>query len=782
MDSPEAFLAGIGKGTGGLMKGIVGGAITSTTAIIGSASKGVAQGVGVVSGDREFVRKREEKRRMNTASTGGVLSGMMAGGESVFSGFASGITGLVTRPIAEGKKGGALGFMKGIGLGVAGVVTKPILGVTDGLASLVHGISNQVSDSIAISLARPPRAFDRSANDVENRVLVPLDLSSGHAQEYVLRAARKGSYTDSFVSHMSIDGSRHGSFSTTPTSTKIPSSDPSSTLSSKTSSSSNTVLLQSTRTVTSDNSGTVNVNNRARLGSGSGLVSGKGVKEGMIKPQQQQLQQQHHLMLPLPYDVTSTPEVTEPTVIANGSSVILSEMFVYVLRKDGFFLGRFSFGEMSHCSLHSDHLGHGVNLILYQATECVGYENLNVGVNSYDFFMSSDPAPHLLSVIRAGGKSNCHSVMQPVNPNPTEYNPSPISPSSSPHSPYDTAVNDGSTVVRLKCKTKNIASKLYAALAVCAPRMGNPSSVLPPDVATATATVSAPATATSTSSSSTSSTTAGAKALALHNPNLLHGVNQSSSPDHLQVDSIRLQGVRTYFQEYRFGTANKIKHTVLCPEKEVLKRGARRFTEACQCAASLTESTSPCSPSSPRDISLTQHKRGLLAFAQFLDVRVWQLVSEWTTAHKSLQASRCLAVLIINESESPVQILKGDVLEGRNIVTFGVDVLSSSVGMGGRSGTGTGTGTGVGCDVKGYDEESHTLLGCGGAAVVFSYGFLPTLIDPSHVEITLITSAFSATLSTKPNRTTCLATGGYTAGYLEKSRTEAWAKYVILVS
>ena len=199
-------------------------------------------------------------------------------------------------------------------------------------------------------------------------------------------------------------------------------------------------------------------------------------------------------------------------------------------------------------------------------------------------------------------------------------------------------------------------------------------------------------------------------------------------------------------------------------------------------SAPHTESTSPCSPSSPRDVSLTQHKRGLLAFAQYLDVRVWQLVSEWTTAHKSLQASRCLAVLIINESESPVQILKSDVLEGRNIVTFGVDVLSSSVGMGGRSGTGTGTGTGVGCDVKGYDEESHTLLGCGGAAVVFSYGFLPTLIDPSHVEITLITSAFSATLSTKPNRTTCLATGGYTAGYLEKSRTEAWAKYVILVS
>ena len=210
----------------------------------------------------------------------------------------------------------------------------------------------------------------------------------------------------------------------------------------------------------------------------------------------------------------------------------------------------------------------------------------------------------------------------------------------------------------------------------------------------------------------------------------------------------------------------------------MLQRASRRFAEACTCPIQYTEATPPNSPSSPRDVTVMQHKRGLQAFAQFLDARVWQLVCEWTSAHKSLQASRCLAVLIINESESPVQILKSDVLEGRNIVTFGVDVLSSSVGKGGRARGMEGAGS----DVKGYDEESHTLSGCGGAAVVFSYGFLPTLIDPSDVEISLITSAFTATLSTKPNRTTCAATGGYTAGYLEKSRTESWAKYVILVS
>jgi vacuolar protein sorting-associated protein 13A/C len=102
MESPEAFVAGIGKGTKGLVKGFVSGAVTSTAAIVGTASKGVAKGVGVVSGDKAFVRQREEKRRAIAASSGGVLQGVKAGGESIFSGFKSGITGLVTKPLEEG--------------------------------------------------------------------------------------------------------------------------------------------------------------------------------------------------------------------------------------------------------------------------------------------------------------------------------------------------------------------------------------------------------------------------------------------------------------------------------------------------------------------------------------------------------------------------------------------------------------------------------------------------------------------------------------------------------
>jgi hypothetical protein len=661
MHSPEAFVAGLGKGTGGLMRGVVSGTITSTAAIVGSASKGVAKGVGAVSGDGEFVRQREEKRRVNTASSGGLLSGMVAGGESVFSGFASGITGLVTRPYEEGKKGGALGFMKGIGLGVAGVVTKPILGVTDGLASVVHGISNQVSDAIVIKLARPPRAFERSATDVSDKVLVPLDLASAHAQDFVLRTARKGGYTDSLISHISIDGSTHGAFAHSSANTQGPGSDPRSSSNSLSTSSSSTTL-QSTKS-TADNKD----------------KDSKGVEAASDK-----------------------------SCITEGSSVVVSEMYVHVLRKDGFCLGKFSFGEVSHCAFFTDSLNSGVDLVLYQATESAGTSNLN---SAFDAPFNINTTPQLLLF---GDNALITKLKKPKR---TLYI-------------GNSTVPEEQAVVRVKCKSRGAAAKLYGALSVCAPQMGNPSSVLPPDVATAAASELSVPPAFSSSS----------------NTNLA-----SMTPFEDRSD------VRKHYQGYRFGTANKIHHSAApMPEKELLLRAARRLAEPV--------------PSSfnPEDSPQEQQKQASLTFARFLDERVWQMVSEWRCAHHQLQSSRCLAVLLINQSETPMQILRAEVHEGRNVVTFGVEATSSS--KGGRP------------DTRGYDEESRTLLGGGGAAVMFAFGFLPTLIDPSHVKVSIVTSAFNATVSTRPNRTLCVAVGGYTVGYLEKTLTDHWAKYVILVS
>ena len=146
--------------------------MTSTAGIVGSASKGI----GFLSGDAEYVRKRNLKNQQDRASRGGIMEGFIDGGESVVSGFASGISGLVTKPYEEvmsavarcylvccavlccavlfctilfcshefffnnlqAKKSGVQGFFRGVGLGIMGAALKPVMGVTDGLTSVVR--------------------------------------------------------------------------------------------------------------------------------------------------------------------------------------------------------------------------------------------------------------------------------------------------------------------------------------------------------------------------------------------------------------------------------------------------------------------------------------------------------------------------------------------------------------------------------------------------------------------------------------------------------------------
>lgn len=195
VQSPQDFVIGIGRGTSSLVAGVVSGALNSTAAIVGTASKGIA----LLSGDLDFVRARALQQQRNQASRGGVLAGAQEGVVSVYSGFASGIAGLFTKPIDEARRDGPLGFLRGIGLGIIGAAVKPVLGVTDGITSVAQGISNQVGDVPVRIQARPPRAFDRSDADVEDLRLIPIDIPAAYAQEFVLKRAREKGYYDSFL-------------------------------------------------------------------------------------------------------------------------------------------------------------------------------------------------------------------------------------------------------------------------------------------------------------------------------------------------------------------------------------------------------------------------------------------------------------------------------------------------------------------------------------------------------------------------------------------------------
>ena len=202
MTSPAEFVTGLGRGTGKLITGVTTGVVGSAATVVGSATGGVAsvaRGVVAFSGDEKYLKRRDEKRRELKASNGGMLAGFKAGGESIVSGFSSGITGLVTKPLEEGKKGGALGFFKGVGQGIVGVAVKPVMGVTEGISTVAQGINQQFSDSISYDQKRPPRAFYvPDNNNKSDLILVPLEYFSAYAQDLVRKRSFKKNYSDTF--------------------------------------------------------------------------------------------------------------------------------------------------------------------------------------------------------------------------------------------------------------------------------------------------------------------------------------------------------------------------------------------------------------------------------------------------------------------------------------------------------------------------------------------------------------------------------------------------------
>lgn len=143
-------------------------------------------------------------------------------------------------------------------------------------------------------------------------------------------------------------------------------------------------------------------------------------------------------------------------------------------------------------------------------------------------------------------------------------------------------------------------------------------------------------------------------------------------------------------------------------------------------------------------------------YYNLLDKAVWELVCNWRNNHNIvLNPSRCIACLIINKSSTFVQFLDTELKEGSDVFIFGVG--------------------------DSYDVDSRTIVGSGGAAVVFAYGHVPTLLDLAHVKVKIITSAFTATVSTRKTKTNCVSFDGHHAAFHEKSRTDYWSKTVIII-
>ena len=162
MKSPQSFMVGIGKGATSLVGGVMTGALDSTAALVGSYSAGLSAIGTFISLDRHLIRQRNEVRKQAVeAARKGMFSAFLNAGGNVASGIASGVSGLVTRPVEEARVDGAMGFIRGVGIGLVGVAVKPVLGVTDGISSAAQAISYSVSDYRMPSVRRAPRILTR---------------------------------------------------------------------------------------------------------------------------------------------------------------------------------------------------------------------------------------------------------------------------------------------------------------------------------------------------------------------------------------------------------------------------------------------------------------------------------------------------------------------------------------------------------------------------------------------------------------------------------------------
>jgi len=244
------------------------------------------------------------------------------------------------------------------------------------------------------------------------------------------------------------------------------------------------------------------------------------------------------------------------------------------------------------------------------------------------------------------------------------------------------------------CATKSHSLRLYSTLSRYAQRMGNPSAIQSkasshdvPSVSDANSVISA-------SSRITHDSRTASEGHIPSSPNSKLSANNTDSGRFLPTLSIS----KVSTESYQFGTANSIQFpNVSLSNSDIIQRARESFLQQ-----------RPL-----HDINDTQ---GRNTYQRDLDWKVWLLISNWRSNHFIFHPSRCLACLIINYSPNQVQIVDVKLKEGENIAILGVNLS--------------------------FEPDSRTLLSHGGAAVVFFYGYAPSLTDLAHVKVLLELHSF----------------------------------------
>uniref|UniRef100_A0A8C3CU88 Vacuolar protein sorting 13 homolog A n=1 Tax=Cairina moschata TaxID=8855 RepID=A0A8C3CU88_CAIMO len=192
IQGPEEFVEGMALGLKALVGGAVGGLAGAASRITGAMAKGVA----AITMDEDYQQKRREA--MNKQPTG-LREGITRGGKGLVSGFVSGITGIVTKPIRGAQKEGAAGFFKGVGKGLVGAVARPTGGIIDMASSTFQGIKKVADSSEDVVSLRPPRFFG------EDGVIRPYRLRDGTGSQ-MLQKIENGRFAKlRYIAHAMVN-------------------------------------------------------------------------------------------------------------------------------------------------------------------------------------------------------------------------------------------------------------------------------------------------------------------------------------------------------------------------------------------------------------------------------------------------------------------------------------------------------------------------------------------------------------------------------------------------
>ncbi|KZT02705.1 vacuolar protein sorting-associated protein 13 [Laetiporus sulphureus 93-53] len=187
---------GIAKGAASFVKKTVFGFSDSMTKFTSSVGKGLS----ATTFDPEFQLRRRMNQRRNRPRH--AIYGVTAGADAFATSIASGIEGMVTKPLEGAESEGAKGFFKGVGKGLIGAVTKPVVGAFDLVANLSEGIRNTttVFDVPARDRVRLPRLTPADG------VLVPYSNREALGQ-FWMKDLNEGAYRDElYVAHINLPG------------------------------------------------------------------------------------------------------------------------------------------------------------------------------------------------------------------------------------------------------------------------------------------------------------------------------------------------------------------------------------------------------------------------------------------------------------------------------------------------------------------------------------------------------------------------------------------------